>query len=201
MLESEEREPGAAALDACAASVQTTVPAGGGSLRWLVRGAWELASTLIPALLLALALNVYVAEAVEVRQGPSMQPNLYVGYRVMTEKISYRFHTPHRGDVVVADRTNDVTLIKRVIGLPGETVEVRDGHALINGEPIAEPWVTYFGGPSYGPAVVPSGMVFIMGDNRANSRDSRSIGPVEIKSLEGRAWLIYWPLNHLRFLP
>jgi len=161
----------------------------------------ELAVSIIPAILIALFLNVTVAKAVEIRSGPSMQPNLFEGYRLMTESVSYRLHLPQRGDIVVVDRPGDkVTLIKRIIGLPGETIEVRDGHTSIDGHSLEEPWVTYFGGPDYGPEKIPEGYVFILGDNRLLSRDSRAIGPVSIGSIKGRAWLVYWPLSELRFV-
>ncbi len=170
--------------------------------QFVVRAVWELVITVCPALLVALFINVFVAEAALVEYGPSMEPNLYRGYRVMTEKISYLVHLPRRGDVVVADRPgNEVSLIKRVVALPGETVEVRGGHTFINGEQIEEPWVTNFGGPSYPPTVVPPDHVFILGDNRSNSRDSRAIGPVPVDSIKGHAWLVYWPLDQIKLVP
>ena len=166
--------------------------------RGLVR---EIVTTILPAVLLALFVNVFVAEAALVEEGPSMQPNLYVGYRVMTEKVSYRFHLPRRGGVVVAERPgNEKSLIKRVVALPGEIVEVRDGHTFINRQPIEEPWVTHFGGPDFPPTLVPPDHVFILGDNRGNSRDSRAIGPVAVDTIQGRAWLVYWPLDQINLL-
>lgn len=109
--------------------------------------AWEVLTTIVPALLVALFVNMFVAEAVAIDEGPSMQPNLYVGYRVMTEKISYRFGAPERGDVVVADRpAGETALIKRVVAVAGEVVEVRGGHTYVNGQSIDEPWVTYLAG-------------------------------------------------------
>ena len=165
------------------------------------RVAWELATTVVPALLIALFVNVYVAEAVAVEEGPSMQPNLYRGYRVMTEKVSYRLHAPRRGDVVVVERPEgETSLIKRVVAVAGETVEVRNGHTFINAEPIEEPWVTSFGGPNYPPTLVPAGHVFVLGDNRGVSRDSRAIGPVPVDSIRGRACLIFWPFDEIKLL-
>lgn len=162
----------------------------------------ELILTLLPALVLVLFINVYVAEAALVEEGPSMQPNLYRGDRVMTEKVSYRLHAPQRGDVVVVSRpAGEKSLIKRVIGLPGEVIEVRDGHAFIDGLPLDEPYVTYFGGPSYPPTRIPDDFVFVMGDNRPNSRDSRHIGPVPIDTIRGHALFIYWPLQRAREVP
>jgi signal peptidase I len=166
------------------------------------RSARELLTTVLPALLIALLVNVFVAEAVAIEDGPSMQPNLYRGDRMLTEKISYRFRQPRRGDVVVVDRPgNEKTLVKRVIAVAGETIEVREGHALVNGQPIDEPWVEQFGGPGYGPELVPEDHVFILGDNRAVSHDSRAIGPVAVDSVRGRVVLVYWPPDQLKLVP
>jgi signal peptidase I len=170
--------------------------------RYIGRVMWELITAILPALAIALFVNVYVAEAVVVKDGPSMEPNLYRGYRVMTEKVSYDLHPPRRGDVVVVDRPDgDESLIKRVVALPGEVVEVRSGHTIVDGQPMEEPWVTHFGGPGYPPTVVPPDHFFVLGDNRAVSRDSRAIGPVSVESIRGRAWLIYWPLAELKPMP
>ncbi len=166
------------------------------------RIARELLTTVLPAVLIALLVNVFVAEAVAIEDGPSMQPNLYRGDRMLTEKISYRFHPPRRGDVVVVDRPgNQKTLVKRVIAVAGETIEVRGGHAWVNGQPIDEPWVEQFGGPGYGPEVVPEDHVFILGDNRAVSHDSRAIGPVPVDSVRGHVVLVYWPPEKAKLVP
>jgi signal peptidase I len=171
-------------------------------VRWVAHAAWELVSAFLPAILIAMFVNVYVAEAVEIEEGPSMQPNLYVGYRVMTEKISYRLHPPQRGDIVVVMQPNNQSaLIKRVVALEGETVAVLGGHTFIDGEPVDEPWVVHFGGPDCSPRQVPAGQIFILGDNRAVSLDSRAIGPVSLDAVLGRAWLVYWPLEQARLLP
>jgi len=161
----------------------------------------ELIISVLPALLIALFINVFVAEATLV-DGPSMQPNLYSGYRVMTDKISYKLHPPQRGDVVVVERpAPEGTLVKRVVALPGETIQVRGGHTFIDGLAIEEPWVSNFGGPDYLPACVPPDHVFILGDNRIISRDSRAIGPVPISAIKRQARLVYWPLDQIKLLP
>jgi signal peptidase I len=171
-------------------------------LTLVARGTKELIAALLPAVAIAFFVNVFVAEAALVEQGPSMEPSLYVGHRVLTEKITYRFHIPRRGDVVILERqSEEISLIKRVVGLPGELVEVRGGHTFIDGQQIAEPWVTDFGGRGYGPSVIPAEHVFILGDNRANSRDSREIGPVPISAIKGRVFLVFWPLSRFRFVP
>lgn len=168
-------------------------------LRVVVR---ELATTVLPAIALALVINTFVAKAAMIEDGPSMEPTLFKGERLMTEKISYRFHLPARGDVVIAEHAaGEVSLIKRVVGLPGEMVEVRGGHTFINGQPIEEPWVAYFGGPDYPPTVIPAGHVFILGDNRPNSRDSRHIGPVPLEIVQMRARFVYWPPDKIQIVP
>ena len=132
----------------------------------------ELLTALVAAIMIALFVNVFIAQAAMVENGPSMQPNLYIGYRMMTEKISYRFLEPRRGDIVIAEPTNSqFKLVKRVIGLPGETIESKNGHTYINGKPIDEPWVINFGGRYLPPTCIPEGYVFIIGDNRPVSHD------------------------------
>jgi signal peptidase I len=124
----------------------------------------------------------------------SMQPNLHEGEYVIVDKISYLFRQPARGEIVVLKRASEADLIKRVIGLPGETIQVSNGQIQINGQPIPEP---YLKDPRINqdtaPLTVPADRVFVMGDNRNNSSDSRSFGPVPITDIVGRAWIIYWP--------
>jgi signal peptidase I len=152
----------------------------------------------VPAVLIALFINVFVVQATTI-DGPSMQPNLYGGQRVMTEKITYRFiHGPRRGDVVIVEMPGEgIPLIKRVIALPGETVEVRGGQVFIDGQPLEEPWITQPGGPDYAATTIPPLHVFVLGDNRPSSRDSRSFGPVSMDQLAGHALFIYWPPDHI----
>jgi signal peptidase I len=168
-------------------------------LRHLVR---ELLTVILPAVLLALFVNVYIAKAAMIKDGPSMQPNLYAGDHMMTEKISYRYHEPARGDIVIAEQVNgNLNLVKRVIGLPGETIESRNGHTYINGVQIYEPWVTNFGGTYLTPTRIPEGHVFIIGDNRPVSLDSRALGPVPIDKITGRVLFVYWPLDQVKLFP
>jgi signal peptidase I len=120
-----------------------------------------------------------------------MQSNLHRGDRVITEKVSYRLAAPKRGDMVIVSRPPpEKSLIKRVVALPGEVVEVRDGHVWIDGERVDEPWVTYLGGPDYGVAWVPAGCVFVLGDDRPESWDSREIGAVPLSAVRSRAVLV-----------
>ena len=131
----------------------------------------------------------------------SMQPNLYEDERVIVDKVSYLFHPPQRGDVVVLDLPAEPEdLIKRVIGLPGETIELNAGVVYIDGQPLKESYVR----PS--PGNLPARKLgadeyFVMGDNRGNSKDSRIFGPIPRESIVGRAWIIYWPPANWGLLP
>ncbi len=154
----------------------------------------EIAETVIPAVLIALVIQLFMAQATRV-YGQSMEPNLHTDQRLVVEKISYRFHVPRRDDIVVLRlpaQTSEL-LIKRVIGLPGETVEIRDGIVYINGQMLDEPYVTYRSHETRGPLVVPPLNVFVLGDNRSASNDSRAFGPVHRDNILGHAWLSYWP--------
>ncbi|MGE5561301.1 MAG: signal peptidase I [Chloroflexota bacterium] len=127
----------------------------------------------------------------------SMQPTLNPRDRIMAVKVGYYFSSPRRGDVVCFRYPPDPkqVLVKRLIGLPGDTVEVRGGYAFINGVPLVEPYVNFPGGPDYGPVKVPAGQYFMLGDNRANSADSRFWGFVPRKNFIGRAMAVFWPLS------
>lgn len=174
-------------------------PEAPGAGRRLLRLVREVLETLVPAILIALLINVFVGQATRV-DGQSMEPSLHTNQRLVVEKLSYRFHGPERFDVVVlkvASQANEL-LIKRVIGLPGETVEVKDGKVYIDGRPLEEPFLAGDTRPGrHGRVVVPPLHVYVMGDNRDHSNDSRSFGPVAIDNIVGRAWISYWPLEDL----
>ncbi len=161
----------------------------------------ELLETILPAVLLALVINLFLAQATRVF-GQSMEPNLHTDQRIVVEKLSYRFHLPRRGDVVVLRLPRDPSelLIKRVIALPGETVEIRDGAVWVDGQPLDEPYLTQPTAGQMAPLVVPEGHVFVLGDNRAYSNDSRAFGPVPLDNIVGHAWLSYWPPNAIGFV-
>jgi signal peptidase I len=170
-------------------------PARPGGGRRLVHFLREVLETILPALLIALLINVFVGQATRV-EGQSMEPNLHSDQRLVVEKLSYHFHGPQRFDIVVIKMPSqgDELLIKRVIGLPGDTVEIRDGHVYINGELLQEPFTNELTQPGrYSRVTVPPLHIFVLGDNRGRSNDSRSFGPVPIANVIGRAWLSYWP--------
>jgi signal peptidase I len=168
---------------------------GGG--RRLVRFFREILETILPAILIALLINVFVGQATRV-EGQSMEPNLHTNQRLVVEKVSYRFRGPERFDIVVLrlPSQGDELLIKRVVGLPGETVEIQDGHVSVDGRVLEEPFAVGETRPGrQASVVVPPLHVFVLGDNRNHSNDSRSFGPVPIENIVGRAWLSYWPLE------
>jgi signal peptidase I len=136
----------------------------------------------------------------------SMEPSFYQGYCIMVSKVAYHSAGPQRGDVIVfhpppaADEGSPVPFIKRVIGLPGDTVEVRDGTVSINGTPINEPYILPEAprfNTNYGPVVVPDGEYFVLGDHRNDSNDSRNGWFVPRANIVGKAWFIYWPPSKL----
>lgn len=158
----------------------------------------DLFGTIIPAVVIALLIHAFLAQATRV-YGQSMEPNLHTNERLVIEKLSYRLHAPQRGDVVVLRDPggSPELLIKRVVGLPGERVTIANGNVFVDGVSIAEPYLdqeTQGGGRSW---VVPPFTVFVMGDNRSASRDSRVFGPVALEEIVGRALFRYWPLSEL----
>ena len=154
---------------------------------------------LLIAIGLALVIIVFLYQPVKV-EGTSMAPLLSDQERIFINKFVYRFEPIHRGDVVVfwypLDRTK--SFIKRVIGLPGETVEIRRGIVYVNELPITEPYVPpqYEDVSDFAPVRVPMDDYFVMGDHRISSNDSRVFGPVASRYIYGRAVFAYWPVDH-----
>ncbi len=168
----------------------------------VVRFLREVLETVLPALLIALLINVFVGQATRV-EGQSMEPNLHTDQRLVIEKITYRFHGPERFDIVVlkAPGQGDELLIKRIIALPGERVDIRNGQVYINGEKLDDPYGQGETQPGrYGSLTVPPLHVFVLGDNRNHSNDSRSFGPVPIDDIVGHAWFSYWPPEDVGFV-
>ncbi len=135
-------------------------------------------------------------------EGQSMEPNLHDGEYVLIDKVSYLLHPPERGDVIVfLPPNNDRDYIKRVIGLPGDTVEIKGGQVYVNGTALDEPYLRSPTNGSDAAFRVEEGHYFVMGDNRINSQDSRAFGPITFKSIVGRAWLVYWPPSDWSTVP
>lgn len=154
------------------------------------------------SIILALGIRTFVAEARYIPSG-SMLPTLEINDRLIIDKLSYRFTEPQRGDVVVFNPTEELSLqykdafIKRIIGLPGETLEVRDGQVFVNGEPIEEDYIAEEPQYKWGPETIPEGHFLVLGDNRNNSFDSHYWGFVPRENIIGRAVIRFWPLNRL----
>jgi signal peptidase I len=187
------------------------------------------------AFILALLLKTFLIQAFYIPSA-SMEPTLLIGDRVLVNKVVYSIREPRRGEVVVFTKddgtaapqgtvverflrslssglgvspSGEKDYIKRIIGLPGETVEMRDGVVLINGTPLPEATTTEGGylaelDPNdYGPATVPDGQYFMMGDNRQNSSDSRfpQLGTIPRDAIVGRAFVTIWPMSQVSTLP
>jgi signal peptidase I len=165
------------------------------------QAAGSLLRELIETIVLALLLFLVIRQVVQNYriESHSMEPNFYEGQFVLVNKLAYRLGEPHRGEVVVfhnPDNT-DQDYIKRIIGLPGDTVEVVGDTILINGQELAQPYDHNLNpeGSYFGPIVVPENSLFVMGDNRPRSSDSRAIGPIDQDLVVGKAWLRIFPFS------
>ena len=134
----------------------------------------------------------------------SMVPTLEVGDRIFVNRFVYRFTEPERGDIVVFDGLEtDDELVKRVVAVPGDRVRVRNGVLRVNGNFSEEPYAvppSLPDGSNFGPTRLSEGEVFVMGDNRGNSRDSRFFGPVPLENIEGEAFFRFWPPSRIGFI-
>jgi signal peptidase I len=178
-----------------------TAPAKESSFRRELR-AWT--RDLLLAIGLALVIIVFLYRPVKV-EGTSMAPLLEDQERIFINQFVYRFEGIQRGDVIVfwypLDRSK--SFIKRVIALPGETVEIRQGRVYVNGDGLKEPYVPpqFSDSTNYGPLHVPTEHYFVMGDHRISSNDSRVFGPVARRYIYGRAVFAYWPFAHFGSIP
>ncbi|HET6954804.1 MAG TPA: signal peptidase I, partial [Acidimicrobiales bacterium] len=187
---------------------------GGGSVgtpppRSLRRTILEWVAVIGGGVLIALVVEAFFVQAFWI-PSPSMVPTLEVGDRVLVNKLSYKLHDVHRGDVVVFRRPPAAShggedeikdLIKRVIAVEGDTIEGRDGKVYVNGERIEEPYLVDDTATDNLPlTTIPEGKVFVMGDNRTDSEDSRVFGPIDEDSIVGRAVVKVLPLSDLGWL-
>jgi signal peptidase I len=193
-----------------------------------LRSLLELPVLLAAAIVVTLLVKAFLAQAFYIPSA-SMEPQLREGDRVVVSRTAYKLHEPHRGDIIVfpspavpAEHENlaeklfrdvleavalrdpgDRELIKRVIGLPGDIIEGRNNHVVIDGHVLLEPYLrTDVVTTDFGPITVPDGSVFVMGDNRTNSHDSRfpDIGPIRIDTIVGRAIARVWPPHRTAFM-
>jgi len=164
----------------------------------------EFIQSILIAAVLAFLIITFVAQSFVV-DGRSMEPTLHDGERLFINKFIYRFHPPERGDVVVFSPRGapDKKYIKRVIAVPGETIQIKNGKTYIDGEPIKEDYINEQMVSNYSSVEVPENSVFVMGDNRNHSADSRIsslVGFVNYDSISGKAFWVYWPIGKMRVI-
>jgi signal peptidase I len=169
------------------------------TVRWIV----EVAVIVAAAFVLAFLIQQFVVKPFAI-PSPSMEPTLVEGDRVLVNRLTLHFRSPHRGDVIVfhpPGGEGSEPFIKRVVAVGGDTVSVRNGVLWVNGVAQDEPFIKEY--PiveDFPEKTIDSGYVWAMGDNRNNSGDSRVFGPVNEDEIIGVAFAVYWPLNHLRGL-
>ena len=162
---------------------------------------WVIAITI--AVVLAFFIRYFIVELYKV-SGPSMQPTLMGDERLVVNKFIYRFKEPAKGEVLIfqspADPQKDY--IKRVIATPGDTIEIKDGRVFVNQQLMNEPYILSKTRGDYPLATVPAGHIFVMGDNRNNSEDSRfaDVGFVPYELVKGKAVLVFWPVDEFKTL-
>ena len=177
---------------------------------WLLRFSLELLIALVIAFSLTWLVKTFVLQPYEVPSG-SMEPTIMIGDKILADKVTYMFSSVQRGDIVVFE---DITqpgriLVKRVIALSGQIVDLQNGRVIVDGVVLYEPYT--YGSLSYPlstfndieityPYTVPEGYVWVMGDNREHSGDSRYFGPIKEESIEGRILMVYWPPRDISLL-
>ncbi len=172
----------------------------------------EVLETLLLTLIVFLVIQLFVAQPYQIQQ-QSMENTLLPNQYVLVDKLTPRFDDYHRGDIVVfnpppgwASDDLGTPFIKRVIGVAGDTVDIHDGFVFVNGTKLDEPYVyegqpTVPSDPNHHTWKIAAGQLFVLGDHRADSKDSRAFGPIEESTVIGRAWLRYWPFNQFGVLP
>jgi signal peptidase I len=159
----------------------------------------DAAETFVMTVVVFLILVTFVVQGYKV-SGSCMEPNLYTGERLLGNKFIYRFEKPIRGDVVVFKYPADPRkiFIKRIIGLPGDLIEIRAGKVFVNTKPLDEhTYVINSPHGCYGPIHVSKSRLFVLGDNRDQSNDSRYWGELPVRNIQAKAWLRYWPIGRL----
>lgn len=162
---------------------------------------WAVVREIVETVVLALILFLVIRQVIQNYriESHSMEPNFYEGQFVLVNKLAYKIGEPHRGEVIVFHNPGnpDEDYIKRVIGLPGDTVEVVGDAVLINGQELPQPYPHNLNPADslFGPKIVGDSELFVMGDNRPNSSDSRRIGAIPEDLVVGKAWLRVWPFS------
>ena len=162
---------------------------------------WVLLRELVETIVLSLIIFLLIRQVIQNYriESHSMQPNFYEGQFILVNKLAFKLGEPERGEVIVFHNPNNVEedYIKRVIGLPGDTIEIRDQTVYLNGEVLTEPYQInpFAPGEYFPPTLVEPDTLFVMGDNRNNSSDSRRIGAIPEELIVGQAWLRVWPMD------
>lgn len=169
----------------------------------------DVIETIVVALAIFVIVYLFFFQPHQVK-GASMEPNFHDEEYILTDKISYRFHSPLRGDVVVfrAPKNREHEYIKRIVGLPGERIKITNGDVFINGQKIEEDYlekstISYSGSflRSGEEFLISQGEYFVLGDNRPHSSDSREWGTIVREDIIGRAWFRYWPPSRFGIIP
>jgi signal peptidase I len=185
-----------------AQSVQSQVARQGDKKSGALRAIVEVVVIVAAAFVVAMLVQAFIVKPFTIHQ-VSMQPTLLEGDRILLNRLSYHFRDPENGDIVVLHSpvTEGEDLVKRVVAVAGDRVAISDGSLYVNGERRDEPYLMEqdFGGEME-ETLIPEGMVFVMGDNRNNSGDSRYFGPVDNESIIGCAFCVYWPIGRWKGL-
>lgn len=178
--------------------VEETTPTNWDAVKTVAR---EVAETIVLTVIIFFLIQTVVRNFRVV--GTSMAPNLHDSQYLIVDKISYRLGEPRRGDVIVFEPPNrpGEDYVKRVIGRPGELVEVKNGQVFINNDPLDEPYVVYPASYSMSPRRVGSDELFVLGDNRNSSSDSHNWGMLSQEKVVGKAWVSYWPPGEWGVIP
>jgi signal peptidase I len=180
----------------------------------LKREIWDWTKSIVLAVLIVAGLRYFIADHYKV-DGSSMEPNIHNGERIIVDKILYKFRHPQRGEIIILHAPEGKDYIKRVIALPGEEIRVKGDVVTINGKPLKEAYLadsikkSMKNGFPYNnmdypfsneKTIVPKDSIFVMGDNRSFSKDSRMIGFIKYSKVVGRAEVIFWPFNHMEII-
>ena len=159
--------------------------------------------SIVVAVALAMVIRTFIVELYVV-DGPSMRPTLESDERLVVNKFIYRFRPPEKGEVLVFQYPRDPSrdFIKRVIATPGDTIEIHEGRVLVNDQLLTEDYILEKTRSEYPKSVVPAGRIFVMGDNRNNSEDSRfaDVGFVPYDLIKGKAMVVFWPISAYKTL-
>jgi signal peptidase I len=160
----------------------------------------EVLITLGIAIVIVLIIRVFILNT-EVNM-PSMQNTLFAGQRLLVLRTINNFNFPNRGDIIILHPpiAPESEYVKRLIGIPGDKVEIKEGKVYLNDIPLDEPYIKQPPNYTFGPFIVPEDNYFVLGDNRNNSMDSHTGWTVTQKNIVGKVWLRYWPLNKFGFI-